>query len=285
METPGLKMRKVVDLEDKSKYPPINPILPQPPFLLLGIGSVRCLFEYSLVETKTGNKYIKDIKIGDKVNSNEGFVNVINVINQGVQLCYKIILNNNMELILTDKHQIQTKQGLLKLEDITDEEILTTNGMYKIKEKVEYGKVNTFDLSVLSENNLFYCNGILVKNSGKTNALVNMLRRSDMYGTDYFDDVLIISNTINNDPKGKFLSDAFRVEDHYEDRMITDLIESQKKYKREDAPTVLLVLDDILSRDFKKTSTNSINTLAQRIMPQNNTNVMYGQNNYWDNCF
>jgi hypothetical protein len=81
MEQQGLKMRKVVDLEDKSKYPPINPILPQPPFLLLGIGSVR---------------------------------------------------------------------------------------------------------------------------SGKTNALVNMLRRSDMYGPDYFDDTLIISNTINNDPKASF---------------------------------------------------------------------------------
>ena len=25
--------------------------------------------------------------------------------------------------------------------------------------------------------------------------------------------------------------------------------------------------------------------LTQRIMPQNNTNVMYGQNGYWDNCF
>ena len=137
----GLKMHKVVDLEDKSKYPEINPILPQPPFLLLGIGSVR---------------------------------------------------------------------------------------------------------------------------SGKTNALVNMLRRSDMYGPEYFDDVLIISNTINNDPKGKFLTDAFRVEDHYEDRFINDLIESQKKHKRSEAPTVLLVLDDIISKDFKKTSSNSINTLATR---------------------
>jgi len=134
-------MRKVVDLEDKSKYPEINPILPAPPFLCLGIGSVR---------------------------------------------------------------------------------------------------------------------------SGKTNALVNMLRRGDMYGTEYFDDVLIISNTINNDPKGKFLTDAFRVEDHYEDKFINDLVESQKKYKRSEAPTVLLVLDDIISKDFKKTSSNSINTLSTR---------------------
>tara|TARA_R110001599_G_scaffold344122_1_gene567354 strand:- start:192 stop:953 length:762 start_codon:yes stop_codon:yes gene_type:complete len=142
----GLKMHKVVDLEDKTKYPEINPILPQPPFLLLGIGSVR---------------------------------------------------------------------------------------------------------------------------SGKTNALVNMLRRDykkdgGMYGPEYFDDTLIISNTINNDPKGKYLKDAFRVEDHYEDRYINDLVESQKKHKRSEAPTVLLVLDDIISKDFKKTSSNSINTLATR---------------------
>ena len=142
----GLKMHKVVDLEDKSKYPEINPILPQPPFLLLGIGSVR---------------------------------------------------------------------------------------------------------------------------SGKTNALINMLRRDyrndgGMYGPEYFNDTLVISNTINNDPKGKFLKDAFRVEDHYEDRFINDLIESQKKHKRSEAPTVLLVLDDIISKDFKKTSSNSINTLATR---------------------
>jgi len=266
----GLKMMKVRDLEDRSKYPPLNPILPQPPFLLLGIGSVRCLFEYSLVETKTGNKYIKDVKIGDKVNSDEGFVNVINVINQGVQLCYKIILNNNMELILTNKHQIQTKQGLLKLEDITDEEIITIDGQHKIKSKEEYGKVNTFDLSVLSENNLFYCNQILVKNSGKTNALINMMRQEPtadgdgMYGTKFFSDNLVISNTIGNDSKARFLTDAFRVEDHYENRFVDELVESQKKYPRGESPTTLLILDDIISKDFKKTTSNSINSLATR---------------------
>ena len=74
----GLKIYKVKDLEDTSKYPPLNPILPQPPFLLIGYGSVR---------------------------------------------------------------------------------------------------------------------------SGKSNTLINLMRRDDMYGTDYFDDVLVISNTALNDPK------------------------------------------------------------------------------------
>ena len=135
----GLKIKKVVDLEDRSKYKEINPILPQPPFLMLGIGSVR---------------------------------------------------------------------------------------------------------------------------SGKSNLLVNLMRREDMYGTEYFDDALVISNTINNDPKGKFLKDAFRVEDHYEDRFIKELVEGQKKYEREDMPTTALILDDIINRDFKKN--NEVSFLASR---------------------
>ena len=142
MEAKPLKIYKVKDLEDKDKYAPLNPILPQPPFLLIGYGSVR---------------------------------------------------------------------------------------------------------------------------SGKTNSLINMMRRKDMYGTDYWDNVLVISNTAKNDPKMyKFMGEAFQLEDHYENRMIDDLISSQKKYDREDMPTQLLILDDIISRDFKKSSSNAINSLATR---------------------
>jgi hypothetical protein len=142
MEATPLKIYKVKDLEDKDKYPPLNPILCQPPFLLIGYGSVR---------------------------------------------------------------------------------------------------------------------------SGKTNSLINMMRRKDMYGTDFFDQVLVISNTAKNDPKMyKFMGEAFKLEDHYENRMIDNLISSQNKYDREDMPTQLLILDDIISRDFKKSSSNAINSLATR---------------------
>ncbi len=142
MEAKPLKIYKVKDLENKDKYPPLNPILPQPPFMMIGYGSVR---------------------------------------------------------------------------------------------------------------------------SGKTNSLINMMRRKDMFGTDYWDQVLVISNTAKNDPKMyKFMGEAFQLEDHYENRMIDDLISSQKKYDREDMPTQLLILDDIISRDFKKSSSNAINSLATR---------------------
>ena len=142
MEEKPLQIYKVKDLEDKGKYPPLNPILPQPPFMMIGYGSVR---------------------------------------------------------------------------------------------------------------------------SGKTNSLINMMRREDMYGTDFFSDTLVISNTARNDPKMyKFMGDAFRLEDHYENKMIDDLIAKQKSYDREDMPTQLLILDDIISRDFKKSSSNAINSLATR---------------------
>jgi len=54
----------------------------------------------------------------------------------------------------------------------------------------------------------------------------------------------------------------FDCEDHYNDEMITDLIESQKKYEDFERPTVALVLDDILTKDFKKT--NAVSFLSTR---------------------
>ena len=54
----------------------------------------------------------------------------------------------------------------------------------------------------------------------------------------------------------------FDCEDHYSDDMITDLIESQKKYEDFDRPQIGLILDDILTKDFKKS--NAVSFLATR---------------------
>ncbi len=98
--------------------------------------------------------------------------------------------------------------------------------------------------------------------SGKTNALVGLLRDEEMFGDDYFDIVKIYSNSIYNDPKGKYLMDAFDVEDGYKDSYIDAFIKSQKSHDREDMGTALLVFDDIINKDFKKN--NSISFLASR---------------------
>lgn len=96
---------------------------------------------------------------------------------------------------------------------------------------------------------------------GKSNLLVNLLCNPDMY-KDKFDVVKIISNTLNADPKGKLMNKYFECEDHYNDEMITSIIESQKQYDEDERPSIALVLDDILTKDFKKT--NAVSFLATR---------------------
>lgn len=110
----------------------------------------------------------------------------------------------------------------------------------------------------------FLCLLIGSVRSGKTNYLVNALRNEkDFYGPHYWDYYKIISNTLCNDTKGKYFTDAFRdCEDHYTDNMIKDLIAQQKKYPRDEMPSMLILLDDILSRDFKKT--NDISMLSSK---------------------
>lgn len=96
---------------------------------------------------------------------------------------------------------------------------------------------------------------------GKSNLVVNLLCQDEMY-KDKFDIVKIISNTLNADPKGKLLNKYFECEDHYNDDMITDIVESQKKYDEDERPSMALILDDILTKDFSKN--NAASFLATR---------------------
>ena len=80
---------------------------------------------------------------------------------------------------------------------------------------------------------------------------------------DKFDVVKIISNTLNADPKGKLMNKYFDCEDHYNDEMITDIIESQKKYEDFERPTVAMVLDDILT-NFLMWSLREISVFPKR---------------------
>lgn len=82
--------------------------------------------------------------------------------------------------------------------------------------------------------------------TGKSTIISNLLLSDDMYGQDYFDKVKIISNTINSDDTSRFLKEAFDIEDHYEDRMIDDIIQSQNQYEKEDMPSLALICDDLL---------------------------------------
>ena len=88
--------------------------------------------------------------------------------------------------------------------------------------------------------------------SGKSNLLVNFFCNSSFY-KDRFDVVKIVSTTLGSDTKGKILAKHFDCEDHYEDKLIEEIKQSQSQYEeKKDRPTFALVLDDVLTKDFSK---------------------------------
>ena len=90
--------------------------------------------------------------------------------------------------------------------------------------------------------------------SGKSNLLVNYFCNPDFY-KDKFDIVKFVSTTLHTDNKGKILSKHFDCLDHYEDNIIENIKKSQGQYEnKEDRPTYALVMDDVLTKDFKKTN-------------------------------
>ena len=96
-------------------------------------------------------------------------------------------------------------------------------------------------------------------NSGKTTLINSMLlqsRENGFYGAqDLFDETIIMSNTINNDPTARFLKKAFTVTDGYSDGMISELYQRQKAFgEKKNAPFIALIADDILGRNLKRNS-------------------------------
>ena len=95
--------------------------------------------------------------------------------------------------------------------------------------------------------------------SGKTFLMNSMLlqsRENGFYGAqDLFDETIIMSATLSNDPAARFLKKAFTCTDGYEDGMITKLMEKQKSYgEKKNMPFIALFADDILSRNLKRNS-------------------------------
>ena len=99
--------------------------------------------------------------------------------------------------------------------------------------------------------------------SGKSNYILNLLANDDFIGSNYFDKYMVISTTLGCDPKGALYEELFDCEDHYDDKMITDFIKSQKKYgSRDKMPYTCICLDDVLTPDFKKG--NEVSLLGTR---------------------
>ena len=97
--------------------------------------------------------------------------------------------------------------------------------------------------------------------SGKSNLLTNFFCNPEMY-KDIFDHVKIVSTTLHTDHKGKILDKYFDCSDNYSDKIIDDIKTEQSSYADEVRPTMALVLDDVLTKDFSKS--NAVSFFATR---------------------
>ena len=226
--------------------------------LLLMISPVKtgkCLAFFTLVETTNGNKYIKDVKVGDKVLSDKGYVKVTEKFNQGKKKCFTITLENNNEIILTEEHKLHTLKGMKQMKDCDDDMIITKTGMSKIKSKEFFGELDCYDITVDSKDHRFFANNISVS---KSTIISNLLLSDLCYGQDFFDDVQIISNTIKNDVTSRFLNKAFNVYDYYSDSIIEGIIDRQKSFEKKDQPEMALILDDCLGSIKRESKINHL---------------------------
>ena len=102
--------------------------------------------------------------------------------------------------------------------------------------------------------------------SGKSVLLSNLLLREDMYGgkDPLFDNITVMSNTINSDVTSRFLREACDCYDFYDDVVLGNIIQQQKSYEDpEDRPFIALVFDDILGSVKRSSYLNSLVTRAR----------------------
>jgi len=115
------------------------------------------------------------------------------------------------------------------------------------------------------------CIAIGAVRSGKTVLINNIIlrnREDGFFGQEYFDENIIISNTINNDPTARFLKKSCTICDYYTDGMITSLIAKQDSYgEKENMPFISLICDDIIGSNMKRN--NEISYLATRFRHKN----------------
>tara|TARA_R110001592_G_scaffold2022_4_gene12648 strand:+ start:158 stop:883 length:726 start_codon:yes stop_codon:yes gene_type:complete len=113
--------------------------------------------------------------------------------------------------------------------------------------------------------------------SGKSTIISNLFLNPSFYGVTYFQELLVISNTILNDYTMRFMRDTFEYKSEYNDGMIKSIIEKQKKFgDRSKMPHMALIADDILSTGFKKN--NELSFLASRFRHYNIFYVITTQN-------
>jgi len=132
----------------------------------------KSILDSSLVETEDlVVKQIKDLSVGEKIYSPQGYVEVLNKFDHGIQDVFLVTLTNGYSIGCTILHKFLCEDGITRpLYSIlySGRYIKTDRAdrdCWKIY-KIEYlGKKHVVDIEVNSDEHLFYANGIATSNS------------------------------------------------------------------------------------------------------------------------
>lgn len=139
----------------------------------------------ALVRIKNGtSKTIDELKIGEYIESPEGYVEVLNKFDHGEQEIYKIELESGKRISCTIQHKFLCEDGVVRpLYQILSQQkrIMCSNTLFNSSKKKSFkkkvmqpekiisikkiGKQKTIDIEVDSKSHLFYANGIATSNS------------------------------------------------------------------------------------------------------------------------
>ena len=84
------------------------------------------------------------------------------------------------------------------------------------------------------------------RQTGKSTIISNLFLNDNMYGQDFFNDVIVISPTINLDRSSRFMKQRFQTYDQYSPDIIDNLLAKQMSYEEDERPEIAVVLDDMV---------------------------------------
>lgn len=123
------------------------------------------------VTTPEGEKRINEVRPGDQVKTAEGYANVVNCYDHGIQDVYKVTLNCGSQIECTLDHKFLCADDIIRpLVDIVRHgwEICVHNydtktcGASRIENIKHLGKQQTYDIEIDTDNHLFLANGGIV---------------------------------------------------------------------------------------------------------------------------
>lgn len=130
----------------------------------------KCLEGTTIVEVRgKGKTQIKDVKIGDWVLSRNGYVEVLNVFEQGKKQVFEVQTNSGSWVLSTLDHKFDSPIGtkpLLEILQVGESVYCKNSQAYEgIRQISPWGLFETYDLEVNHPDHTFFANGISVSNS------------------------------------------------------------------------------------------------------------------------